>query len=170
MSKIIRNLICIALIIAGIVCSIELIQIFGVKSETHGEIQTIEKIQDYREFGEYDIGLIEFERNGSVYTAQVVQEAKAFNGLEKDYTMLVNDSPVTDVEVTNGTISGVFSKSFYNTDGSLKTTAELEIVVTYTAKQTTINFKIENKNDSISNFQAYQQFNGFVLKVVERSK
>ena len=54
-------LICCILIIIGVFCTIELIEVFSVKSGEYGSVISYQTHSDYEEFSKYDFGSIDFK-------------------------------------------------------------------------------------------------------------
>lgn len=163
--------ICFVLIIIGILCSMELVKIFNVKSAEYGTAITIETKNDYNEISKFDLGSFVFETDDYQHFTYVATfEFAEFNGKENDYTILFNDQPLSNVVFSAGKISGDLVKCFYNTDGDIVSTADLHVLIEYYASGTKVTASLLNENDSMSYMTTYSNINGAVLKVVQRSE
>ena len=69
---------------------------------------------------------------------------------------------------TAGRISGDIAINFYNLDGQLITTADLNFVVEYQASNTKVTATITNVGDSVSYLNTYMEINGAILRVVNQ--
>lgn len=162
-------IICFALIVVGVFCSIELVDMFNKKSQEFGTAITIETKNDYEEISKFDYGSIEFDTEDYVnFTNISVFEPIQFDGKDKNYLLLLNSQPANNIVLTNGKISGDITLSFYNLDGTKATTAKLNVVIEYYASQTKVTITTKNENDSVAYLTTYMEINGAVLKVVER--
>ena len=79
-------LICFTLIVVGIFCSMELVDMFNKKSQEFGTAITIETENEYEEISKFDYGSIEFDTEDYVtFTNISVFEPIQFDGKDKNY-------------------------------------------------------------------------------------
>jgi len=89
-----------------------------------------------------------------------------FDGIKNAYTLYFNDQPLNNVVQTAGRISGELAIKFYDTDGEIVTTAQVNVVVEYLASATKVTMTINNDNNAVSYLNAYTEINGAILRVV----
>lgn len=160
-------LICAILIIIGIFCAIELFNIFNVKSAEYGKAITFETENNYDEVSVFDFGVIDFDvDNSNTYYSTSTFAPIEFDGTNKDYVVIFNGQPLSNVVIAPGKINGNLCINFYDLDGEIITTANLSVLIEYTASLTRVTTSIKNTNNAVSYFNAYMQINGAVLKVL----
>ncbi len=163
--------VCFVLIIVGILCSMELVKIFNVKSAEYGTFVTIETKNDYNEISRFDLGSFVFDTDDYQYfTFNAIYSPEDFNGKENNYTLLYNGQPLSNIVSSAGKISGDLIKNFYNVDGEVASTVNLHVLIEYYASGTKVSLSLTNENDSMSYMTTYSNINGAILKVVQRSE
>ena len=162
-------LICCLLIVVGIFCSIELVNIFSVKSGEYGSVITFESKNNYEEVSKFDFGTITFTiEDYTNYTSNSTFAPIDFDGTKQDYLIFFNEQPLNNIVINAGRISGDLSIKFYDLDGEEIVTSQVNFVIEYSAGSTKVSVTTINKENSISYFNAYMQINGAVLKVVTK--
>ena len=162
-------LICCLIIIAGIFCSIELVNIFSVKSGEYGSIITFESKNNYNEISKFDFGTIEFDTEDYInYTSTTTYAPTNFDGTKKEYLMFFNEQPLNNIVSNAGRLSGEISIRFYNLEGEEITTAKLNFVIEFTANLTKVSVTTIDEDQSSSYLNSYMQINGAVLRVVTK--
>lgn len=166
-----KYLVCAVIIIVGILCGIELIEMFGTKSGEYGSPITIETIQGFDIVESYDFGLIEFadDDNDNTYTYTATFAPVDFNGSLYNYSLMFNSQPIQDISLSSGAISGSLQLTFYDTEGYEITQSNLFISMSFYANSTVIEFEIQNINESLSYFTTYMNYNGANLKLVKEA-
>lgn len=162
-------LICFILIVVGVFSTITLVDLFNIKSGEYGTAITIETKNEYKEISKFDFGSLVMTSNDETNYSVTAKYAPAeFDGTKGDYTLLFNGNLANNVRVTNGTIYGEFSITFYGVGGDELSTANLEVYVEYLASGVNVTITATNVNDSASYLLSYSNYNGAVVKVVER--
>ena len=160
-------LICVVLIISGIFCGANLIKIWSQKSGVYGSIESIESKNNYTDVAKFDLGIISFESDNNVdYSFSYTDGYIEFDG-NSDYSLLINDSLVSDVIFEAGKIIADAKFKFYGSDGKVVSVAELNIYIEFLSDKTVISITTKNNNDSMAYLMRYVNVNGFVIKVVE---
>jgi len=163
-------LICGILIIAGIICSINLAKFWSIKSATYGEITSIETINKYDDVAKFDCTSIPLETDDYLnYTSSSSFKPVSYDGTQKNYAFLFNDMLVSNTEFFAGKINSLLKINFYDTDGEIATTISLNIFINFYEDKTEIKISTKNVNNSVAYFERYVMTNGAVFKVVERS-
>lgn len=162
-------IICFILIIVGVFCTIELVDLFSVKSGEYGNVISYQTQINYSEFSKFDFGSIDFDTEDySNYTNITTFGVQNFDGTKADYFLLFNGQPLNNVVQTAGRINGDLSLKFYDLDGEEITTANIHFVVEYLASTTKVTTTITNVDDSVSYLNAYMEINSAVLQVVTK--
>lgn len=162
-------IICFILIVVGALCTIELVDIFNVKSGEYGSVISYNTQENYEEFSKFDYGTIEFDTDDYVnYKNISTYGYQKFDGTREDYTMFFNGQPLNNVVQTAGRINGDLSLKFYDLNGNEITTADIHFLVEYLASSIKVTTTIINENNSVSYLNAYMEINGAVLQVVTK--
>lgn len=162
-------IICFILIIVGAFCTIELVDLFSVKSGEYGSVISYQTHGDYVEFSKFDYGTIDFDTEDyTTYKNISTFGAQQFDGTKEDYTLFFNGQPLNNVVQTAGRINGDLSLKFYDLNGEEITTADIHFVVEYLASATKVTITITNVDNSVSYLNAYMEINGAVLQVVTK--
>ena len=162
-------IICAVLIVIGSFCTVELVNIFDVQSDEYGTVFVYETPYKYNEFSRFDFGRIDFDsQDYQKYQSITTYAAQDFDGIKNNYTLFFNDQPLNHIVQTAGRISGDIAINFYNLDGQLITTADLNFVVEYQASNTKVTATITNDDDSVSYLNTYMEINGAILRVVNQ--
>lgn len=160
-------IICFILIIVGVFCTIELVDLFSVKSGEYGSVISYQTHGDYEEFSKFDYGTIDFDTEDYItYKNISTFGSQQFDGTKEDYTLFFNGQPLNNVVQTAGRINGDLSLKFYDLNGEEITTADIHFVVEYLASATKVTTTITNVDNSVSYLNAYMEINGAVLQVV----
>lgn len=161
--------ICFILIVCGAFCSVQLVKLFNVSSKEYGTAITIETKNDYNEFVKFDYGSVSFDTEDYIHYVNVSTFANMdFNGNEKDYILLFNGQPLNNLVKSNGRISATLNLEFYDLQGEVCSTANVDFCVEFYARETKVTISMINSNNSVSYFNSYLEINGAVLKIVER--
>lgn len=164
-----RYLICGVLIILGLFCTMNLVELFSIESKEYGTAITIETKNNYTEISRFDLGSIVFDSENYVDFEIIESYAPVeFNGDGKDYLLLFNDQPLNNTICTSGKISGELNIVFYDLDGVIVATSDVLVEVEYFAGETKLKLSSTNNADSMAYLTAYTNINGAVVRVVER--
>lgn len=162
-------IICAVLILIGVFCTVELVSIFDVQSGEYGTVFVYETPYKYDEFSRFDFGRIDFDsQDYQKYQSITTYGAQSFDGTKNNYTLFFNDQPLNHIVRTAGRISGDLAIKFYDLDGEIITTAELNFVVEYLATNTKVTVTITNTDNSVSYLNTYMEINGAILRVVSK--
>ena len=166
--KLSHYIFCVIVIVVGAFCFMNILDTFSIKSGEYGTAVNIITKNNYDEVSRYDYGSLSFDTKDNVnYENKSSFIPTKFNGKENRYILLFNDNLVTNLEVSSGSISGEFTKNYYDTNGELITTSNLKILVEFLETEVRVTMLITNTNDSVSYLSTYTNINGAVLKVVK---
>lgn len=159
-------IICFVLIIVGAFCTVELVDLFSVKSGEYGSVITYQTHGDYEEFSKFDFGSIDLDTEDyTEYKNISTFGYQKFDGTTTDYELFFNGQPLNNVVQTAGRINGDLSLKFYDLNGDEITTANVHFMVEYLASATKVTTTITNTNNAVSYLNAYMEINGAVLQV-----
>ena len=161
-------LISFAIIVASVFCCIELGDMFMRSSGTYGSPITIEETMDLSTVQRYDLGtvLLEKENSGNIYCLTETYSPIDFDGTKNNYYIMFNQELLHSIDLHAGYISGIYTKSFYDTDNTLICIIDLLIEIEYTEKATTMQLSATNTNDCVSYFYTHTLLNGAVVQLV----
>lgn len=161
-------IICFILIVVGAFCTIELVDMFSVKSGEYGSVITYKTQENYEEFSKFDYGTIEFDTEDYTnYKNITTFGTQDFDGTKNEYTLLFNGQPLNNVSQSAGRINGDLALKFYDLNGAEITTANIHFMVEYLASTTKVTTTITNTNNEVSYLNTYMEINGAVLQVFE---
>ena len=159
-------IICFILIIVGVFCTIEMVNLFGVKSGEYGSVISYQTHDNYEEFSKFDFSYINFDTEDYIsYKNISTFGSQKFDGSKEKYSLFFNGQPLNNVVQTSGRINGDLSLKFYDLNGDEITTANVHFMIEYLASTTKVTTTISNVNDSISYLSAYMEINGAILQV-----
>lgn len=154
------------ILIAGIICSIELYLMFNVKNAEYGTPITEISESNLETVVKYDIGFIEFEKINNTYTSTLTYAYHEFDGEKNKYEMFFNNQKLNSNQRL-GKIESKITKAFYDINGILKAKVTLNIQILFTKSGTTINFISNNTQQELSYFNTYQSIEGATLTVAK---
>lgn len=161
--------ICFILIIVGVFCTIELVDLLDVQSGEYGSVVSYNINDVYEEFSKFDYGVISFDTDDyKTYVSTTAYVSQKFNGTKEDFAMFFNGQPLTNIVQSSGRINGDLSLIFYDLNGKKITTADMHFLVEYLASSTKVTISITNTNNSLSYLNAYMEINGAVLRIVKK--
>ncbi|MBQ8207044.1 MAG: hypothetical protein IJZ77_06235 [Bacilli bacterium] len=161
--------ICITVILIGILCSMNLYEVFNIASKEYGTAVTIETKNEYVEVSKFDLGSLIMDSEDYVnFTFSSIYPAESFDGKNHNYTILFNGNPLSNIDISSGKISGDMTFRFYDLDGEVITSAKIHVSIEYYASGTILTITSVNVNDSMAYLTTYSNINGAVIKVVEK--
>lgn len=162
-------ILCFILIIVGAFCTVELVDLFSVKSGEYGSVITYKTQENYEEFSKFDFGSIDFDTEDyTSYKNISTFGSQKFDGTKENYTLFFNGHPLNNVVQTAGCINGDLSLKFYDLNGEEITTADIHFTVEYLASATKVTTTITNTDNSVSYLNTYMEINGAVLQVYSK--
>ncbi len=163
-------LLCCVLIIGGFFSAINMFDIWSRTSGVYGSPSSIETQNDYTVISKFDNGVFSFETDDYVNYefTETYAPVDEFNGLTHDYALLFNDNLISDVEFYAGKIVATYSMNIYDLQGDKVCEPVLNILIEYFDSQTVLTITTKNENSSIAYLEQYMNYNGAILKVVER--
>lgn len=89
-----------------------------------------------------------------------------FNGQENEYESLLNKYVLTNAVITAGTLTASFSVDFYDTEGDLTSSTELDVYIEFLADKTNLTLSTIGLR-SASFLESYFENNGLLIEVNE---
>lgn len=136
-------------------------------SETYG---SLEYVDPYKDFELYNINLddIEFNSDGELRTFETsFPVALEFDGENNKYNLLINNSPCNTEQSTFGFITGTYDLFFQDLDGSIISTAELNITVKVYASRVDVTVETTVNDIDYAYLLEYVDINGFKIRLIE---
>ena len=89
-----------------------------------------------------------------------------FNGKTKEYQVILNDYVLINSEINAGSVYSLVSMDFYDTEGNIICSSDLNISIKFLSNKTTLTLStIGNENATF--FEQYFADNGIRLEIVE---
>jgi len=167
--------ICFILIIVGTFCGIQLYKEVKAESYINGSIDISNKFSQ-ESFNYSSTSVIFYHDiydNTDSYIFEIdLLKVEDFNGLEKEYQVVLNDYVLIDSQIKAGSVFSVVNMDFYNTDGELICNSNLNISIKFLSDKTKLTLSIIGNDDytgleQFSFFEQYFDDNGIRLKVIE---
>lgn len=144
---------------------------YNTVSQTRGHL---EKYDPYKDFNYYeykltDFALLEDEETHLMYYEKDYNTNVAFDGTDKNYTLLVNNSPCYTTVANKGRLRGETSIKFEDVDG--QAIDQIAFTINFTFYNSHIILKVET-TATISNvglIYNYYSINGFELRIIENA-
>ena len=162
-------LICFALMLVGGFCGFQLYQLVTAKSYVNGSINI--QNQFVMESFSYRNDNLTFYHDlydtSQTYSYEIELKPVAdFNGIEKQYAIILNDYVLFDTEINAGSVFATVYLDFYDTDGTLKCSSSMTISIKFLSNRTQLLFEttgVENASFLTQYFTDY----GIRLRVNE---
>lgn len=162
-------LICFILIVVGVFSGIELYKEVKAESYINGSIDISNQFS--QESFNYTSSSLVFYHDiydqTETYTFdKELIKVDDFNGVEKEYQVLLNDYVLIDSDINAGSVFSVVNMDFYDTNGEIVCNASMNISIKFLSNKTQLTLTtIGNENASF--FEQYFSDNGIRLQVME---
>lgn len=133
-----------------------------------GEVVVHDPYEDFN-FYEYDLDkIVWYQTEEGTYKFDITYDtALRFEGSEKKYQLLVNNTPCSTTSSTNGRLYGLFKKQFKNLDGEVTDTFDIEINFSFLSSKIMLTLKTVATPENIGILREYVNVNGFKLRIIE---
>ena len=161
-------LFCIVWTFGGAFCGFTCINYYQKESTTIGDIEVHDPYEDFNVF-EYNLGNIVWYENGDgTYSYNTSYNISyEFDGTDKNYEILINNSPCSNTQSTAGQIHGDYRMIFYSVEGEQIDEIELDISLIFYTSHIDITVDSDATVDSIGLLQEYVAINGFEIRIIE---
>ena len=162
-------LICFILIVLGVFSGIELYKEVKAESYINGSIDI--RNQFSQESFNYTSSSLVFyhdiyDQTETYSFDKELLKVDDFNGVEKEYQVLLNDYVLIDSDINAGSVFSVVNMDFYDTNGEIVCNASMNISIKFLSNKTQLTLTtIGNENASF--FEQYFSDNGIRLQVME---
>lgn len=152
-------------IISGIFCGIAFVKGITAKSEINGSSVTLNKFSE--ESFKYHVSSIELygeSAKGDYLFTKKLLPLEDFNGKEYVYEIILNDYKLPNVEISAGNVNTTITIEFYDTNGELLQSSELEINVNFFTDRTELKLSTTGEYNELY-LENYFKNNGFRLDI-----
>jgi len=137
-------LICFALMLGGGFCGFRLYELVTAESYINGSINIENKF--VLESFSYKKDSLTFYNDlydkTQTYSYEIeLRPVADFNGVEKQYAVVLNDYVLFDTEIKAGSVSATVYLDFYDTDGTLKCSSSMKISIKFFSNRTHLLFE-----------------------------
>ena len=166
--KITLYVLSVIVIFSGVFSFFQIKKTLDYCSREIGSAYHIEMHEDYSIISQYDLTQLSLDTEDNLnYKCVISKSPENYNGIDKNYKMLINEIPATSNVCSAGKVESVFLLNYYNTDNEILSTSEIRVIIEYLTRETRITFTTKNINYSVSYLDTYLEINGLFLKVVE---
>ncbi len=133
-------------------------------------IGTPEIFEPYKDFNylEYDLKNVVWEYQDNGYTFEEVYQTSAkFEGEEKKYSVIVNNTPASYCNSSNGRLVAVYEKIFKDIDGEIDADITFNITITFKSSSITLKVTCNATTDNIGIVREYTNLNGLHIRIIK---
>lgn len=159
---------CIAWTFGGTYCGFTCLNYYQKEASTIGTIEVHDPYEDFNVF-EYNLGNIVFypEADGTYSYNTTYNVGYEFNGTDKEYEILINNTPCYNTISTAGQIHGDFELIFYDTEGVLIDSIDIDISLIFYTSHIDMTVDTSATADTVGLMQEYVAINGFEIRIIE---
>lgn len=160
---------CFILIAVGVFCGISLFRDIKAKSYVNGSIDISNQFsQESFNYSNTSVVLYHdtYDETDTYTFEKDLLKVNDFNGQEKQYQVILNDFVLTNADIKAGSVFVPISMDFYDTDGKIICSSQLNLSLKFLSDKTTLNLSTTGKENA-SFFEQYFKDNGIRLRVVE---
>lgn len=160
-------LFCFALTIGGVYAGITCYTYYNTVNSVVGTPTIHDPYEDFN-FYEYDLSNIEWEaQDEGGYKFEITYATSVkFEGGENKYQLLINNTPCSKTNSTNGRLHGEYVKRFKDLDDELIDTLTFNIDFAFYASNINLTVTVDATKDSIGLVREYVNVNGFNLRII----
>lgn len=158
-----------AIIVVAVFCGIQLYKEAKAESYVNGSIDISNRFS--QESFNYSATSVVFYHDlydeTDTYTFEKdLLKVETFDGAKKTYQVLLNDFVLLNCEINAGSVFANLNMDFYDTEGNVINSTNLNISVKFLSSKTTLTLATNGK-ESASFLEQYFADNGIRLKIVE---
>ena len=162
-------IICFILIVVGVFCGIELYREVKAESYINGSIDISNKFS--QESFNYSSTSVVFYHDlyddTDTYSFEKdLLKVDDFNGVKKQYKVVLNDYVLIGSEINAGSIFSVVNMDFYDTNGNIVCNSTMKISIQFLSNKTQLTL-VTIGQESASFLEQYFSDNGIRLRVIE---
>lgn len=161
-------LFCIVWTFGGAYCGFTCINYYQKESTTIGDIEIHDPYEDFNVF-EYNLGNIVFyqEEDGTYSYNTTYKVSYEFDGTDKDYEILINNTPCYNTVSTAGQIQGDSNLIFYDVEGQFINSIEIDVSLIFYTSHIDMTVDTNATKNNIGLLQEYVAINGFEIRIIE---
>lgn len=162
-------ILCLVLIVIGVFCGIRLFKEVRAESYVNGTIDISNRFS--QESFKYTSTSAVFyhdlyDNSDTYYFDKELLKTENFDGEKKTYKVMLNDYVIFNAKVNAGSVFATVSLDFYNADGKLVQSADMDISVKFLSNKTQLTLStVGNKNAQF--LEQYFSDNGLRLQIIE---
>ncbi len=162
-------IICFVLIIAGVFCGIQLYKEVKAESYVNGSIDISNKFS--QESFKYKSTSAVFyhdlyDDTDTYYFEKDLLKTENFDGEKRTYKVMLNDYNLFNAEISAGAVFAVVTIDFYDTQGQLVKSADMNVSVKFLSNKTQLTLATVG-NENAQFLEQYFADNGFKLQIIE---
>lgn len=162
-------IICFVLIIAGVFCGIQLYKEVKAESYVNGSIDISNKFS--QESFKYKSTSAVFyhdlyDDTDTYYFEKDLLKTENFDGEKRTYKVMLNDYNLFNAEISVGAVFAVVTIDFYDTQGQLVKSADMNVSVKFLSNKTQLTLATVG-NENAQFLEQYFADNGFKLQIIE---
>jgi len=162
-------LFCFILIAVGVFCGIELYKEVKAESYVNGQIDISNKFS--QESFNYSSTSVTFYHDlyddTEIYSFEKdLLKVDDFNGLEKEYQIILNDYILIGSEINAGSVFSTITMDFYDTEGQMIHQSTMQISIQFLSNKTQLSLATTGES-SAKFLEQYFADNGIRLRILE---
>jgi len=162
-------LFCFILIVVGVFCGIELYKEVKAESYVNGQIDISNKFS--QESFNYSSTSVTFYHDlyddTEIYSFEKdLLKVDDFNGLEKEYQIILNDYILIGSEINAGSVFSTITMDFYDTEGQMIHQSTMQISIQFLSNKTQLSLATTGES-SAKFLEQYFADNGIRLRILE---
>ncbi len=133
-------------------------------------IGTPEIFEPYKDFDflEYNLKNVVWEpKEGSYIFEEIYQTSAKFEGEEKKYSVIVNNTPATYCNSANGRLIARYEKIFKDIDGEIDADITFNIQIVFKSSSITLKVTCNATVDNIGIVREYTNLNGLHIRIIK---
>lgn len=140
-------------------------------SQVRGHLEEYDPYKDFDfyHFNVTDFSLLEDEETNLMYYEKNYNTTLVFDGTDKNYTLLVNNSPCSVTMANKGRLYGETSKKFEDVDGQAINQIDLTINFTFYSSYIVLKVETTATVENVGLLYNYYDINGFELRIIENA-
>lgn len=144
---------------------------YNTVSQVRGHLEEYDPYKDfdYYKYNITDLGLVKNDETDLMYYEKDYNTHIAFDGTNKNYTLLLNDSPCSITMSNKGRLHGETAIIFEDVDG--QAIDQIDLTINFTFYSSYIVLKVETTAtvENVGLLYNYYDINGFELRIIENA-
>ena len=167
---IILYVVCFAIIVASVFCGIQLYKEVKAESYVNGSIDISNKfsLESFKFSEPKGITFYkdDYDDTDTYYFDKYLLKTENFDGKAKTYNVLLNNFILLNTDINAGSIFATFNVDFYDTDGNVTHSADMNISIKFLSDKTQLRLSTKG-NENAKFLEQYFSDYGIKLQVKE---